>query len=235
VASVTLFVQVGTSCTSTVSRGTDYTFTCSQRAEYLATGIFPFARWIHVHRQPNNLLKTIKLEMFSFANQLTDSLEPLKIGLLVRHQRIRSKMRQHFSYQIFDAPHFELESLVRSIRSDGSTVPAFLKHVEQLGSIGVLADRETRSNLPPEAVSLTGLERNAETTFTIYETRNIGIQIHNKDQGRRVMAFRPSEGSQPSTYLLQTSCGLHRFEPVVGIVSPLPRAMSLTRQGISLP
>jgi hypothetical protein len=33
VASVTPFVQVGTSCTSTVSRGTDYTFTWSQRLE----------------------------------------------------------------------------------------------------------------------------------------------------------------------------------------------------------
>ena len=34
--------------------------------------------------------------------------------------------------------------------------------------------------------------------------------------------------------LAQTSLGFHRFEPVIGIVSPLPRAMLLTRQGISL-
>jgi hypothetical protein len=33
---------------------------------------------------------------------------------------------------------------------------------------------------------------------------------------------------------LQTSCGLHRFEPVIGTVSPPPWAMLLTRQGISL-
>ena len=33
---------------------------------------------------------------------------------------------------------------------------------------------------------------------------------------------------------LQTSCGLHRFEPVVGAVSPPSWAMLLTRQGISL-
>ena len=33
---------------------------------------------------------------------------------------------------------------------------------------------------------------------------------------------------------VQTSLGFHRFEPVIGIVSPLPWAMLLTRQGISL-
>ncbi len=34
--------------------------------------------------------------------------------------------------------------------------------------------------------------------------------------------------------LARTSLGFHRFEPVIGIVSPLPWAMLLTRQGISL-
>ena len=34
--------------------------------------------------------------------------------------------------------------------------------------------------------------------------------------------------------LAQTSLGFHRFEPVIGIVSPLSWAMLLTRQGISL-
>src|SRR5580692_9705032 len=34
--------------------------------------------------------------------------------------------------------------------------------------------------------------------------------------------------------LAQASLGFHRFEPVIGIVSPLSWAMLLTRQGISL-
>jgi hypothetical protein len=34
--------------------------------------------------------------------------------------------------------------------------------------------------------------------------------------------------------LAQTSLGFHRFEPVIGTVSPPPWAMLLTRQGISL-
>src|SRR5437773_12208609 len=38
----------------------------------------------------------------------------------------------------------------------------------------------------------------------------------------------------PVTSLHETSCGLHRFEPVDGTVLPPPRAMLLTRQGISL-
>jgi hypothetical protein len=38
----------------------------------------------------------------------------------------------------------------------------------------------------------------------------------------------------PVTSLHETSCGFHRFEPVVGTMLPLSRAMLLTRQGISL-
>ena len=38
----------------------------------------------------------------------------------------------------------------------------------------------------------------------------------------------------PVTSLHETSCGLHRFEPVAGAVLPPSWAMSLTRQGISL-
>jgi hypothetical protein len=34
--------------------------------------------------------------------------------------------------------------------------------------------------------------------------------------------------------LARTSLGFHRFEPVIEVVSPLPWAMLLTRQGISL-
>jgi hypothetical protein len=38
----------------------------------------------------------------------------------------------------------------------------------------------------------------------------------------------------PVTSLHETSCGFHRFEPVVETMLPLSRAMLLTRQGISL-
>ena len=43
------FMQVGTSWCSAVSRGIDYTFTWEERLENVALGIFPFARWIHLH------------------------------------------------------------------------------------------------------------------------------------------------------------------------------------------
>ena len=79
-------------------------------------------------------------------------------------------MRQHGCYQIFNAPHLELEGFVRSIRSDGPAFPSLLDRVEDLGSVCILVDRKTRTNLPPEAMPLAGLERNAETAFAIHET-----------------------------------------------------------------
>src|SRR6266513_2888524 len=89
--------------------------------------------------------------------------------------------------QIAGIPDLELEGLVGSIGSNGTTPPRALKHVEELRSFRVLADRETRSNLPAEAVPLTRLERNAETAFAIYIARDVGIEIRSGIQGRRLM------------------------------------------------
>ena len=74
--------------------------------------------------------------------------------------------------------HFELQCLVRPIRPDESASPFILDHVEQFSSVCVLADRETRPNLPPEAMTIAWLKRNAKTAFAVYETRDVGIQIH---------------------------------------------------------
>jgi hypothetical protein len=142
-------------------------------------------------------------------------------------------MRYHFRYQVSDGPHFELEGLVRSIRSYVPAIPCSLDYVERLSSVCVLADRETRPNLPAEAMSLARLERDAEAAFAIYEPGDIGIQVHDKDQGRRVMhsvehiqGFSHPESLQgtpismflpsvlPLTPLHEASLGFHRFEPV---------------------
>jgi len=161
-------------------------------------------------------------------------------------------MRQHFVHQTSHVSHFKLDGLVGSVRPDESAFPLLLDHVEEFGSVCVLADRKTRSNLPTKAMTIARLKRNAEATFSVHKTRNIGIQIHRQRPGPACYGLSAIQGSQPlsrygetsclesyprycpSTYL-RTSLGFHRFEPVVGTVLPPSRAMLLTRQGISLP
>src|SRR5712691_4997309 len=116
-------------------------------------------------------------------HQLTDSRESCKVSFLRRHQRIRFEMWQHFRYQIANVPNFELEGLIRSVRPDESASPPLLNRVKEFGSIRVLAHRKTWSNLPTEAMTLARLERNAETAFSIYETRDVRIQIHQQNSG----------------------------------------------------
>jgi hypothetical protein len=92
---------------------------------------------------------------------------------------------------------FKLESFVRSIRTNESASPMVLKHVKQFCSIRVLANRETRPNLPAEAMSLARNERDAEAAFAIYKPRDVGCKIHGKSragvlQNRKV----PSRVSQ---------------------------------------
>jgi hypothetical protein len=121
--------------------------------------------------------------MPSRTHRFADSCESFEVGLLGRDQWERSEMRQHLGHQISDVSHFELQRLVRSVRPDKSALPNSLDHIEQLSSFGVLADRETRSHLPSEAMAIAWLERNAETTFAIYESRNVGIQIDRQRPG----------------------------------------------------
>src|SRR5258708_15254601 len=59
-----------------------------------------------------------------------------------------------------------------------------------------------------------------------------GISTPESLRGNELSRILPSV--LPFDALAQTSLGFHRFEPVIGIVSPLPWAMLLTRQGISL-
>ena len=84
-------------------------------------------------------------------------------------------MWQHFLYQISDVPYLELECLIRSVRPDGPASPLLLNRAKEFGSVCVLADRKARSNLPTEAMTLARLKRNAKTTFSIYETRDVRI------------------------------------------------------------
>ena len=121
--------------------------------------------------------------MSAIANQLADSRESLEIGLLGRQERRRSEMRQHVCYQITDVPHFELERLVRSVRSDEPAFPFLSYYVEQFGSLRVLADREARSHLPTESMTIARLKRNAETTLTVHETGDVGVDVHRQGSG----------------------------------------------------
>ena len=59
-----------------------------------------------------------------------------------------------------------------------------------------------------------------------------GLSTLESLRGSELLRILPSV--LPVTSLHETSCGLHRFEPVDGTVLPPPRAMLLTRQGISL-
>jgi hypothetical protein len=166
---------------------------------------------------------------------------------------MRSEMRQHSSYQITNVPHLELERLVRSVRSDEPAFPFRFDHVEQFGSICVLADRETRSNLPAESMTIARLERNAETTFTIHESGDVGVQVHRQGSGPACYGLSAIQGSHPLSrygdrihvrsyprYYPRHPCTERRWgstdlSRLNETVSPPFRAMLLTRQGISLP
>ncbi len=115
--------------------------------------------------------------------QATNLIEQLHIALPRGEQRHRTKVRQHRFDQVSNLSDFKLESFVRTIGPNESASPMFLKPVQQFCSVCILADRETRSNLPAESMSLTRLERNAEAAFAIYEPRNVRGQIHREVPG----------------------------------------------------
>jgi hypothetical protein len=92
-------------------------------------------------------------------------------------------MWQHTGHQISYVSHFELERLVRSVRSDEPASPALFDYVKQFGSLRVLANREARSHLPTESMTIARLKRNAEATLTIHETGDVGVEVHRQGSG----------------------------------------------------
>ena len=77
------------------------------------------------------------------------------------------EMRENFLHQVLYVSNFILDGFVRSIRSNKPASPLFLDDVEEFSAVCILANRKTRSYLPPELVSPARLERNAETSFSI--------------------------------------------------------------------
>lgn len=120
-------------------------------------------------------------------HQATHLVQPFHVLLLGRQERILPEVGENLLHQIADVADLELERHVRAVRTDEPTPPYLLKFVKQSGSICVLADRETRSHFPAEAMSSTRLERHAEAAFAVYESRDVRGEVHRKDQGRRVM------------------------------------------------
>src|SRR5262249_43401776 len=155
-------------------------------------------RWIHFHRDPDNLFKTVQFQMSSIVDQLADSVEPLHISLFSRQKRKHSKVGENLLHQIPNIPNLEFDGFVRSIRSNETASPSFLNDEEEIGSICVLTDRKARSDLPTKPVSPTRLKGNAKAAFTVYKSRDVRSDIHGKNQGRRLM--KPEsfiQGAQP--------------------------------------
>ena len=108
-------------------------------------------------------------------------------------------MGQDPRIQVRQPPDFELKCLVGTIRPDRAAIPHLVKDREQFGPLRVLADRETRSNLPTEAMTLARLKRDAKATFSIYETGDVRIQIHRQGSGPACYGSLANaiQGSQP--------------------------------------
>ena len=57
----------------------------------------------------------------------------------------------------------------------------------QICPISVLAHGKARPDFPAKPMSATRLKRDAETSFTVNKAGDVGVDIHGREQGRRVM------------------------------------------------
>ncbi len=83
--------------------------------------------------------------------------------------------------------HFVLQGLVGPIGAYETARPHLLDCVQQFCPVSILTDRETRPDLPAEAMPLAGSEGDAKAAFAIHKTGDVRCDILGKEQGRRVM------------------------------------------------
>src|SRR6266542_2966342 len=120
---------------------------------------------------------------------------------------VRTEVEEHALHQMPHLPDFVLDGFVGPIRSDESATPLLLDDVVKLSSVCVLADRETRSNLPTVPMSPARLERDAEAAFAVHEPRDVPGQIHRESARAGVLCAlaNASRGSQASESLRGSS------------------------------
>jgi hypothetical protein len=85
-------VQVGTSCHSAVSSGTDYAF-ISKTLEDCRRQISALTAWIHLVGEPHDLSKSRNTPVFSSRHTFTDICEELEVLLLTGLKRILPEVR----------------------------------------------------------------------------------------------------------------------------------------------
>src|SRR5690242_11022875 len=132
--------------------------------------------------------------MFAAVHQSYDVGKHSEVFLLAGEQRIALKMRHYLLCQFRNASDFILKSFVRSIRPNRSALKVLLKQFKNLRAIPILTNGETGTNVPSESVSLTLIESDTETSFTVSVTRQIRLFVHDLCQ-------------------IPACCGAHRFAP----------------------
>src|SRR5688572_30317448 len=66
-----------------------------------------------------------------------------------------------------NASRLVLQRAIGPVRSDRAFTEGLLEHVQHFGSVGILAHRKTRSDLPTESVTAAAVEGHTEATFAI--------------------------------------------------------------------
>jgi len=106
---------------------------------------------IHCAGPSHDLAEPLGVAVPTFDHRLTNGGEQLEVVLFARADWIRTEVRDDSSDQERKASYLPLQSLIAPIRPERAAVEVALDVQQYLVAIAVLADRQARPDLPPDA------------------------------------------------------------------------------------
>ena len=146
--------------------------------------------WVHRTGQSYDLDQLFRLAVVALSHALADVRERLEVLPFAGEQWVRLKVRNHCGIQEWQASYLPLHRLVAAIRPECAAPEVPLDLQQHLDAIAVLADRETRTDLPADPKFGSWRDRYREATLTVDVSRDIRREIDRARSRARVL-LRP--------------------------------------------
>ena len=142
-----------------------------------------------VHRtgQSYDLDQLCRLVVVASSHALADVRERLEVFPLAREQWVRLKVRYHCGIEEWKASHLPLHRLVAAIGPECAAPEVLLDLQQHLDAVAVLADRETRTDLPADPKCGSWRDRYREATLTVDVSGDIRREIDRARSRARVL------------------------------------------------
>jgi hypothetical protein len=124
------------------------------------------------------------------SHAFADVCEQLEVALLAGAERIALEVRDNSIEEEREASHLPLHRAIAAIRPERAAAEVPLDVQQDLAAVAVLADRQTRSDLPADPKGRTWRDRDREAALTVDVSGDVRREIRLTSRSRARVLHR---------------------------------------------